>query len=123
MLKGAGDVDDLFTVGSHFDGKAPGVRAIYDCLLAELRAFGEVQEAPKKTSIHLDHANGFAGVYTLKDAINLRFRLDHRVDHPRIGKVEQLSARRFMHTVRLARVEDVDAQLLGWLKAAYDLAG
>ena len=116
-------MDDLYTVGSHFDGKAPVVRAIYDCLLTELRAFGDVQEAAKKTSIHLDHANGFAGVYTRKDAINLRFRLDHRVDHPRINKVEQLSVRRFMHTVRLARVEDVDAQLLGWLKAAYDLAG
>ena len=100
------------------------VQAIYDCLLAELRAFGTSRRRPKKTSIHLDHANGFAGVYTRKDAIKfLRFCLDHRVDHSRINKVEQLSVRRFMHTVRLARVEDVDAQLLGWLKAAYDLAG
>jgi hypothetical protein len=116
-------MDSPFTVESHFEGKVPVVRAIYDCLLSELRSFGEVHEAPKKTSIHLDHANGFAGVYARRDGINLRFRLNHRLDHPRIAKIEQLSARRFMHTVRLTQVEDVDTQLLDWLKAAYDLAG
>jgi hypothetical protein len=111
-----------YSVSQHFEGKEANVRAIYDCLLAKLREFGEVQESPKKTSIHLDNSSGFAGVYTLKSAINLHFRTSQQIEHERIAKVEQLSARRFKHTVKLERVEDVDDTLLSWLKAAYELA-
>ena len=111
-----------YSVSQHFEGKEAIVRAIYNCLLEKLRVFGAVQESPKKTSIHLDNGSGFAGVYTLKSAINLHFRTSQKIDHERIGTVEQLSARRFKHTVKLERVEDIDDTLLGWLKAAYELA-
>jgi hypothetical protein len=110
------------TVDSHFDGKEPQVRAIYDRLVARLREFGTVSEAPKQTSIHLDNASGFAGVYTRKSYILLNFRTDYKIEHPRITKVEQHSARRFMHTVRLEWESDVDAELLSWLKDAYKIA-
>jgi hypothetical protein len=89
----------------------------------ELREFGEVKEAPKQTSIHLENASGFAGVYTRKSYILLHFRTDYKIDHPRITKCEQLSARRFKHTVKLEGESDVDAQLLNWLKDAYKIAG
>lgn len=112
-----------FSVTSHFDGKDPVVTSIYIRLLASLRQFGDVQESPKKTSIHLDHKNGFAGVYTRRNYINLHFRTSDPIDSPRIDKVEQLSAKRFMHTVKLEAPEQVDAELLGWLLSAYNLAG
>lgn len=111
------------TIASHFDRNDPVVKAIYDRLLADLAAFGEVHEAPKQTSIHLDNANGFAGVYTRKSYINLRFRLARKLDDPRITKTEQISANRFMHTVKLTSVDDVDPQLLAWMEEAYALAG
>ena len=111
------------TVASHFEGKEPVVRAIYDKLLVGLTSYGEVKAVPKQTSIHLDNASGFAGVYTRKNYINLHFRLATKIDNPRIAKVEQLSARRFKHTVKLEAVEDVDQQLFEWLKDAYELAG
>ena len=111
------------TVASHFEGKEPAVRAIYDRLLSGLAPYGEVKEVPKQTSIHLDNTSGFAGVYTRNSFINLHFRLAQKIDDPRIAKVEQLSARRFKHTVKLEKVEDVDQQLLKWLKDAYELAG
>ena len=110
------------TIASHFDGNEPVVQAVYDALLAGLSAYGEVNAVPKKTSIHLDNASGFAGVYTRKSYINLHFRLDYKLDDSRIVKVEQLSARRFKHTVRLDDTSDVDDQLMNWLKDAYELA-
>ncbi|MBN1966305.1 MAG: hypothetical protein JW910_16775 [Anaerolineae bacterium] len=111
------------TVESHLSGKAPIVQAIYDRLLAELREFGPVQEAPQKTSINLDHTVSFAGVYARKTYINLRFRLRRNLEHPRIVKSEQLAARQFMLTVRLEDEADLDGEVLGWLKEAYNLAG
>ncbi len=115
-------MSDVYTVADHLQGKTPIVTAIYDRLLHALRQFGEVTESPKKTSIHLDHRTGFAGVYTQKNAINLNFRTSSRIDNPRISKVEQFSAKRYMHTIKLRDPDDIDAELLGWLKSAYDLA-
>ena len=116
-------MEKTFTVASHFEGKEPVVMQIYDHLLNILRQFGEVHEAPKQTSIHLDNANGFAGVYTRKNYILLHFRTDYPIDDPRITKHEQLSVRRFMHTVKLTQPSDVDPQLITWLQDAYKLAG
>jgi hypothetical protein len=110
-------------IDKHFDGNEPKVRSIYDQLLDRLREFGDIREVPKQTSIHLDNTSGFAGVYTLKNYINLHFRLTKKIDDARIVKVEQLSARRFKHTVKLQAVSDIDEQLLEWLKDAYELAG
>jgi hypothetical protein len=111
------------SVETHFEGKAPQVRATYEHLLTSLRLFGQVAESPKGGSIHLDNESGFAGVYTRKDYILLHFRTDYKIDHPRMTKVEQLSARRFKHTVQLRQPSDVDAELLAWLNDAYKLAG
>lgn len=114
---------NIESVKPHFDGKEPQVRAVYDRLLAALRAVGPVKESPKSTSIHLDNAYGFAGVNTRKNYLLLNFRTDYRIENPRVTKVEQHSARRFMHTVRLEKEADIDVELLKWLKDAYQLAG
>jgi len=114
---------DIESVDRHFVGKEPNVRVVYDRLLAGLRKFGPVKESPKQTSIHLDNASGFAGVNTRKSYLLLNFRTDYKVESSRITKIEQHSARRWMHTVRLESESDVDAELLKWLRDAYSLAG
>src|SRR5689334_9943565 len=112
--------ETAYTVDDQFIGKAPGVRAVYDLLVAQLRRFGPVHEQPKKTSIHLANASGFAGVHTRKDYIILNIRSDHPIDSPRIVKSEQVSKSRYHQEVKIQSLDDVDAELLGWLKAAYD---
>jgi hypothetical protein len=112
-----------YTVASHFEGKSSTVLSIYQTLLKALRQFGEVQEAPKKTSIHLDNATGFAGVYPRKDYILLHFRTAYPIEDKRLEKSEQLSAKRFKYSIRLQKEGDIDAGLLAWLKDAYELAG
>ena len=115
-------MEKTFAVANHFEDKQPIVKQIYDRLLEALRQFGDVHEAPKQTSIHLDNATGFAGIYTRKDFILLHFRTDYPIDDPRLSKREQLSARRFKHTIKLTQTSDIDAQLLKWLEDAYKIA-
>ncbi len=115
-------MSDVLTVEEHFLNKEPHVRPLYEWLLISVRELGDVQEAPKKTSIHLDHHKSFAGVYTRQSYINVRFRLDHPIQDSRILKVEKLSKRRYLMTVKLEDLDEIDDQLMGWLKEAYELS-
>lgn len=112
-----------FSVSAHFAGKEPATRKIYDRLLKASGKFGPVVEDPKKTSIHLVRKTAFAGVATRKSAIILTIKSDQELASPRIHKSAQTSARRFHHEVKLTSAADVDAELTGWLKAAYELSG
>ena len=105
-----------------FEGKSPELKAAFDLLIHQLSAFGQVKVSPKQTSIHLEKNSGFAGIHPRKNYFNLEFRTDYKIDDPRITRVQQLSARRFEHTIKIENQSNVDAQLMGWLKDAYALS-
>ena len=105
----------------HLKGKEQIVTNIYEKLIAELQKLGPLKIEPKKTSIHLGNRFGFAGVYTRKDYINLEVHLNYKLKSDRVTKVEQASANRFHHTIKLTQAKDIDKELLAWLKEAYEL--
>ena len=98
------------------------MRAMYDRLLSSLRKFGKIVEEPEKTSIHLVNVSALAGVETRKAYILLNIKADHKINSPRINKLEQISSKRFHHLVKLASLSDIDKELLGWLEEAYTLS-
>jgi len=110
-----------YTELDHLKDKEPVVAKIYHHLITELQKFGRVTIEPKKTSIHLANRFGFAGVYTRKDYINLEIHLNHKLANKRVAKVEQASANRYHHTIKLSDVKEVDKELLAWLREAYEL--
>ena len=110
-----------YTELDHLRDKDPMVAKIYARLKAELQKFGRVAIEPKKTSIHLINRFGFAGVYTRKEYINLEVHLNRKLTSKRVSKVEQASANRYHHTIRLSDVKEVDKELLTWLREAYEL--
>ena len=110
-----------YTELDHLKDKEPEVAKTYHHLISRLQTFGPIKIEPKKTSIHLGNRFGFAGVYTRKDYINLELHLNHKLDSPRVSKVEQASANRYHHTIRLNNPKEVDKELLAWLKEAYEL--
>jgi hypothetical protein len=110
------------SIASHFVGKEPATRKIYDRLLKTSSRFGLIIEDPKKTSIHLVNRTAFAGVATQKSGILLTIKSQRKLDSPRIRKTEQASSRRFYHYLKLSSPAEVDAELAAWLKAAYELS-
>lgn len=106
-----------------FAGGEPAVQAIYDRILAELGALGPFTAEPKKTSIHLVRATGFAGVHPRKRSLTLNLRTAQPIGGPRIARLEQVSKNRYHNEIKLERPEDVDAELVGWLRDAYALGG
>jgi len=113
--------ETTYTSAALFEGKDENVQAIYTRLREALSALGPFQEEPKKTSIHLVRNAGFAGVHPRKSYLYLNLRTDYPIDNPRIAKTEQVSKNRFHNELKLNSPDEVDEELIGWLKDAYTL--
>ena len=110
------------TVAQHFDGKQQVVRDIYDRLLAVSRQWGPVEEDPKRTSIHLNRKYAFAGVATRTDHLTLTVKSTSAIVSPRVKKREQASAHRWYTDIKLEAPDDIDPELIGWLRASYQIS-
>jgi Domain of unknown function (DUF5655) len=109
------------SVDALFAGKDAAVRAAYDRLLDALRPLGPFREEPKRTSIHLCHRVGFAGVHPRRRSLSLNLRTDYAIQSGRVAQSDQVSKGRYHNEVMLSSPEEVDAELVGWLKDAYAL--
>ena len=116
-------VSRSFTVAAHLDERAPEVRATYDAILRAAKKLGPVHEDPKKTSIHLNRKTAFAGIATRKTALVLTLKSATDIASPRVLKRERTSANRWHLEIRLENSKQVDRELTGWIKKAYDLSG
>jgi hypothetical protein len=106
-----------------FANKEPSVRLIYEKVLSSLAKVGPVRTEAKKTSIHLVRETAFAGVHPKKAWLDLTIRSEKPIKSARVRAQEQVSKNRWHQDVRLASQKDVDAEVVGWLKSAYALAG
>ncbi len=110
--------DDL-VAAQYADAKAV-LRPICDRILSEASAFGDdVQVAPKKTGVSLRRNKQFA-LIEAPSAKRVQLGLNLRG----VAPTTRLRAMSGMctHRVDLFSLDDVDDELVGWLRAAYDIA-
>jgi hypothetical protein len=86
---------------SHFDGKPPLVRDIYEAFLALLREIGPVVVLPEKTRIAFQTRMSFAQLTVRRHWVLGHFVLARRVEDPVFTKVETFSPRNHAHHFRL----------------------
>lgn len=110
-------------VAAQYAGKKAGLRPPYDKLAAAVAKFGaDVELSPKKTYVSLRRSKQFALVQpSTADRLDVGINLK---GVPAKGRLEASGSFNAMvsHRVRVASEKDVDAELLGWLRAAYDQA-
>jgi hypothetical protein len=94
---------------------------LYETLLKKISGLRNVIIEEKKTSIHLVNRAAFAGIHPRKSYLILNIVSQAAIKSPRIYKSEQLSKNKFHNEVKIEKEGDINAQLLGWLKSAYDL--
>jgi hypothetical protein len=118
----ADDGDAL--IEAQYAGAKAALRPIYDALTAQLLKLGpDVELAPKKAYVSVRRAKQFA---LLQPSTATRFDVGLVLKGaPPRGRLEASGSFNAMvtHRVRLASVKDVDAELAGWLRKAYDGAG
>ncbi len=107
---------------------AKGGDAIYLALLKKLRAAtsdSAVLVEVKQTCVHLIAAKGepaFAGVHPRKDAVMVTLKLEEPWESKRVRKTEQASKSRYHCDLVVSAVSEVDAELIGVAKRAWELA-
>jgi hypothetical protein len=113
---GADVLDDIY-VGA----KAP-LRPIHDRLMAQIKTFGEFEVAPKKGYVSLRRKKQFA---MIGPATNTRVEVGLNMkDVPATGRlVAEKPGGMCQYKVRLTGVGEVDAELIAWIRRAYDSAG
>jgi len=94
---------------------------MYRRLLAALRSFGPLRVDAVQTSINLVSTHHFGGVTVRRDYLRVGFLSDHVITDHRIVRHLVLGPKRVGHTVVLRSPNDIDRQLLGWLRRAYNL--
>lgn len=114
---GGASPDDL--VEAQYRGKE-SLRPIYERLLAEATSLGDdIEIAPKKKSVSLRRSKQFALIEpATKTRIDLGLNLK---GVPGTGRLREAGGM-CTHKVAVISLDQVDPELLGWLRQAYDLA-
>jgi len=114
----AGD-DPLDSI--YVGAKAP-LRPIHERLMREIGGFGAFEVAPKKAYVSLRRKKQFAmlGPAT-KAQIELGLNIKDLQPSPRLKEMPPGSMCRY--TVRIGSADEIDDELLGWVRSAYDAAG
>lgn len=114
--------DDL--VASQYAGEKAGLKPIYDKLIKAMGAFGEGLEiAPKKTYVSLRRKKQFALIQpTTKTRMDLGINLKGKKPEGRLEASGSFNAM-VTHRVRLETAKDADAEVIAWLKEAFEAAG
>lgn len=109
-------------VSLQYAGAKAGLRPIYDALLNAIQQFGgDVEVAPKKAYVSLRRNKQFALIQpSTKTRVDVGIKLKQEPE----GRLEASGSFNSMcsHRVRVTAIEQVDDELIGWLKEAYSQA-
>lgn len=105
-----------------YAGAKAGFRPIHEKLMKEINKFGEFEIAPKKGYVSLRRKKQFA---MIGPKTNTRFEVGINAKDfkksPRL--LEQPKGSMCNYIVNLTDAKDVDSELVGWLKSAFEQAG
>jgi hypothetical protein len=108
-------IDEMFA-------KRPEAKAIYDVLLPRIQTFGgDVDLAPKKGYVSLRRSKQFAVLQPASGRLDVGLQLKGVAPEGRLEPSGSFNAM-LSHRVRVSKIEEVDNQLLDWLKRAYESA-
>ena len=111
--------DDV-VAGIYVDKKA-ALRPIHDAIMAAVGKFGEFEIAPKKGYVSLRRKKQFAMI-----GPGSATRVDVGINMKDVAPTERLLAEKpggmCQYKVKVGAASEVDAELIGWLRPAYDAA-
>lgn len=106
-------LEEYFATGPEFE------RPIFEAVLAELEQLGPMHVEAVSVGIFIKSSGGFVELRPARRWVQLWFPLSRRVKHPRMARKPVWSRRRWYHVVHLEGPDDVDEQVVEWLRVAY----
>lgn len=109
-------------INSHYTNKEH-LKPIYDLLMEHILSFGnDIEISPKKTYVSLRRKKQFA---TLNPATKTRFEIGINLKGitPQ-GKLEAEKPNAMCsHKIKIEKIEDINDEVIHWIKIAFDNAG
>lgn len=108
-------------VAAQYAGPKQALRPIYDALVECVATFGgDLEIAPKKSYVSLRRSKQFALIQpSTRTRVDVGLNLKGRQPGARLEASGSFNAM-VSHRVRLSAPAEVDDELAGWLRAAYD---
>ncbi len=109
-------------VDGYYAGPKAALRPIHDAVMDAVQKLGAFETAPKKTYLSLRRKKQFAMV---GPATNTRVEVGLNMkDVPATARLEKLPPGGMcQYKVKLASAKEVDRELIGWIRTAFDQAG
>jgi hypothetical protein len=118
-LPATADADPLDAI---YVGPKASLRKIHERLHAEISKFGPFEAAPKKSYVSLRRKKQFATLGpATKDQFELGLNAKSLPASPRLKALPPGGM--CQYSVRLSAPGEIDAELVSWVRAAYDAAG
>jgi Domain of unknown function (DUF5655) len=108
-----------YTLREHLAGKTAPAVALFREFLRLLKCCGPVRVVPEKTRIAFQVRMSFAAVSLRRDRIVGHIVLARRLENPRFTKIEYISPRNHVHSFSFYSREELDREVLAWLREAY----
>jgi predicted transport protein len=106
-------------VAAHYAGRNASLRPAYDAVVELVRGFGDdVELAPKKTYVSLRRRRQFGQVGPSAGQLEVGLNLPGTEPTDRLRPTSGMAT----HRVRIADASELDEELAGWLREAYDRA-
>ena len=111
----------LVNLESHFYTKQQHVIDTFEKIKNVVLLFDDVRINSVKGAILFRAKSTFLAVKPKKSFLDIEFVLDEKIEEFPIHKSVQASKSKWAHFVRLESPEEVDEQLLSWIREAYDI--
>jgi hypothetical protein len=112
------------TVDSFLAGKGPEARALFNRFEDLISRCGPYHVSPAKTRIAFMGRVRFAGVSRVRNGeLMCSFALPYTISSPRIVRIEEVAPGWHVHSLRVNEPEQLDDELLAWLRESYRLIG
>jgi predicted transport protein len=107
---------------SLFAKRLPELKKLYEKIVKEIKKFGEFREEALPSAVIMFKTKSiFLAIRIKKDHLAVGFFLDEVENVPPVSKYIQTSKNRWAHEVLVDRPEDIDKQLINWMKRSYKL--
>ena len=109
-----------FPLEQHFE-KKPAGRLLYEKFKRTVKnQVGSFKVESLKCCIHFVSTFTFAAVKIFNNKIRVDFSLSRKIKNSRIKQSVQLSAHRFLYYIDIMQEDEMDEELMEWIKEACD---
>ena len=108
-------------IGQHFKNKIKA-KELYDYLVEQInKRIGKTKLISLPCCVHLFGNYDFLAVLPKMNGLEIRFILDHKIESPRFKQGVPVSLKFYKNCVDINNQQEIDEELINWLKESYHL--